>query len=224
MPKANLKTHAYTTIREKIITCEYAPGAFLNEEMLTEQLGASRTPVRDALSRLEQEGLVHIMPKKGVFITPLSISDINMIFEIRDLYETYCLKNYGGRIPGDQLQYFYNLFLNKEASQECYHNNNYFYQLDDEFHHLFISACPNQYIKNNYELIHSQNTRFRYMTGTLTKNRMAETLEEHLSILHACLRSDWNLASEKLIYHLEESKKATIQLVLDVSDNTHIGL
>ena len=48
MPKTNLKTLAYHHIRQKIITCEYAPGAFLNEEMLTEDMNLSRTPVRDA--------------------------------------------------------------------------------------------------------------------------------------------------------------------------------
>ena len=48
MPKMNLKTQAYNTIRQKIVTCEYAPGTFLNEELLTTELGLSRTPVRDA--------------------------------------------------------------------------------------------------------------------------------------------------------------------------------
>ena len=71
MTKTNLKTLAYTAIRHKIITCEYAPGTFLNEERLTEELRLSRTPVRDALSRLEQEELIEIRPKRGIMVTPL---------------------------------------------------------------------------------------------------------------------------------------------------------
>lgn len=66
MSKMNLKTQAYNTIRQKIVTCEYAPGTFLNEELLTTELGLSRTPVRDALSRLEQEELIEIKPKKAL--------------------------------------------------------------------------------------------------------------------------------------------------------------
>ena len=54
MPKINLKTLAYNTIRSKIVTCQYAPGTFLNEEQLTTELSLSLTPVRDALGRLEQ--------------------------------------------------------------------------------------------------------------------------------------------------------------------------
>ena len=64
MAKTNLKTLAYNSIKQKIITCEYAPGTYLSEELITDQLKISRTPVRDALSRLEQEGLLEIRPKK----------------------------------------------------------------------------------------------------------------------------------------------------------------
>lgn len=79
MVKTNLKTLAYNTIKQKIVTCEYAPGTFLNEEILTDELKISRTPIRDALSRLEQEGLIEIKPKKGITVTALSIKDVNMI-------------------------------------------------------------------------------------------------------------------------------------------------
>ena len=68
MPKTNLKTLAYNKIRQKIVTCEYAPGTFLNEEILTEALGLSRTPIRDALGRLEQEGLIYPVRGKGNFV------------------------------------------------------------------------------------------------------------------------------------------------------------
>ena len=67
MAKTNLKTLAYKTIKQKIVTCEYAPGMYLNEEILTEELKISRTPIRDALSRLEQEGLIEIKPKKRYY-------------------------------------------------------------------------------------------------------------------------------------------------------------
>ena len=85
MPKTSLKTLAYNTIKEKIITCEYAPGSLLNEESLTDMLKISRTPIRDALGRLEQEGLIEILPKKGIMVTNLSMPDINMIVEIRQM-------------------------------------------------------------------------------------------------------------------------------------------
>ena len=95
MPKINLKTLAYNTIRNKIVTCQYAPGTFLNEEQLTTELSLSRTPVRDALGRLEQEGLLEIRPKCGILVRPLTLNDIDMIFEVRMMYEPYVLTHYG---------------------------------------------------------------------------------------------------------------------------------
>ena len=64
-------------------------GTFLNEEQLTTELSLSRTPVRDALGRLEQEGLLEIRPKCGILVRPLTLNDIDMTFEVRMLYEPY---------------------------------------------------------------------------------------------------------------------------------------
>ena len=97
--KKSLKQQAYDEIKRKIVTCEYAPNTLLNEELLREELHVSRTPIRDALSRLEQKGLITILPKKGIMVSSLSINDINMVFEVRMMYEPYALLHYGSRIP-----------------------------------------------------------------------------------------------------------------------------
>lgn len=224
MPKTSLKTLAYTIIRQKIVTCEYAPGTFLNEEILTEALGLSRTPIRDALGRLEQEGLVEIRPKQGILITPLSVNDINMIFEVRNIYEPYILKNYGDFLSPEQLNEFYQIFLHTDSKNKCFQNNDYFYELDSNFHSMIVNACPNLYIRNNYVWIQTQTERFRFMTGNVSNNRLEETFKEHLDIIRPCLAKDWDNAAQKLIYHLGESKKATFRLVLNGMDNGNIPL
>ncbi|MDY2812351.1 MAG: GntR family transcriptional regulator, partial [Dorea sp.] len=206
MAKMNLKTQAYNTIRQKIITCEYEPGTFLNEEFLTNQLGLSRTPVRDALGRLEQEGLVEIKPKKGFLVTPLSINMINMIYEIRLLYEPYIIQNYGSSLSTEKLKEFYNIFHQKKSDSTSSQTNDYFYELDAKFHNFIVHACPNTYIHRNYDMIVTQNERFRYMTGNISNHRIDDTCQEHLEIIRSCIQSDWNVAAQKMIYHLEESK------------------
>ena len=99
MPKETLKGHAYFYIKNKIINCEYQPGMLLNEEMLKDEVKASRTPIRDAISRLEQENLVKILPKKGILVSELSIREINSIYESRMMVEPYVIQNYANRIP-----------------------------------------------------------------------------------------------------------------------------
>lgn len=215
MTKTNLKTLAYSTIKHKIVTCEYAPGTDLNEELLTDQLKISRTPVRDALGRLEQEGLVEIKAKKGITVTSLSIKDVNMIFEVRKLYEPYILKNYGEFIPEEKLNDFYRIFSQKNSGSDCFKNNDYFYDLDSSFHQTIVDACPNRYLRQNYSLIQTQSERFRYMTGNISNNRLEDTFREHNAIILACLQKDWTTAEQHLLFHLDESKKATFRLVFD---------
>lgn len=224
MKKTSLKVLAYNEIKEKIITCKYKPGSFLSEELLTEELKISRTPVRDALSRLEQEGLVEIKSKKGITVTAFSFKDINMIFEIRTLYEPYILKNYHSLISDEKLQEFLIIFQSKNISNEYLKDNNNDYKLDTSFHQMIVEACPNTYIRQNYALIQTQSERFRYMTGLTSDNRLEDTFKEHLEIVTACLQKNWDLASEKLIYHLEQSKKASFQLVLDSIENHTINI
>lgn len=224
MPKINLKTVAYNTIRQKIVTCEYAPGSFLNEEILTGELKLSRTPIRDALSRLEQEGLIEIKPKKGIMVMPLSTDTINMIFEVRMLYEPYILLNYGALISADKLKEFYHIFQQTNAKSECIQNNNYFYDLDSAFHSLIITACPNIYLQQNYNKIQTQDARFRFMTGDVSSCRLDATFKEHLEIICYCLQNDWKKAAEKMTYHLEQSKQASFSLIFSGMEQQNIYL
>lgn len=215
MAKVNLKTLAYNTIKEKIITCEYAPGTFLNEENLTEALSISRTPIRDALSRLEQEGLIEIRSKKGIIVTNLTMPDINMIFEIRQLYEPYVLEQYGSRLDDNKLTKFYHEFSTLDNLDIDALNTNKYYELDSSFHEMILDVCPNIYILRNYDLIRNQSARFRYMTGHDSRTRRENTFKEHTEIITACLQKDFSLAAEKMRYHLEESKKATFKLAFE---------
>lgn len=129
-----------------------------------------------------------------------------MIFEIRKLYEPYILKNYGSFLSEDKLHEFYYIFSHKDASSECFQNNNYFYDLDSSFHQMIVDTCSNIYLRQNYALIQTQSERFRFMTGNISNNRLEDTFKEHIAIIIPCLEKDWATAAEKLLYHLDESK------------------
>lgn len=213
MKKESLKLQAYTVIKERIVSCEYAPGTLLNEEVLREQIGASRTPIRDALSRLEQEGLITIIPKKGVMVSGLSISDINMIFEVRMLYEPFALLNYGFTLSDEQIMRFYREFSTPREADDSLD----FFTLDDEFHAAIVAAMPNRFLRQTYDMIQTQNRRFRVMTGQFSQSRLAETMQEHLNIVKACLKKDWARAAEEMRAHLAASKNSTFDLLLNTN-------
>lgn len=214
MKKESLKLQAYNIIKEKIINCEYAPNTLLNEEALRDEVNASRTPIRDALSRLEQEGLILILPKKGIMVSGLSISEINMIFEVRMLVEPYALEHYGCTLP-DQV------FLDSYAQLTEFAGNGFseaFFAKDDAFHHMIVSAVKNRFLLQTYDSIQTQNRRFRVMTGQIQDDRPAKTIEEHMAIVRACLKKDWKLAAEAMRVHLQQSKNATFDLLLKMRD------
>lgn len=209
MAKDNLKHQAYNLIKEKIINCEFTPGAVFNEEFLCEEVNTSRTPVRDALSRLEQEGLIRIMPKRGIMISELSLKDVNMVFEMRLLLEPYALKQYGHALDEETLLSYYQFFT---ASAEKHDDN--FFQVDEEFHLWVMSASKNIYLTKNYELLHNQNLRFRILTGKRSAERLEQTCAEHTAILKACIKKDWDAASLAMERHLQQSKECTFELLL----------
>ena len=76
--KLSLKLQAYQYLKTKILNCEYRPNEFLNEQKLCAEMGnISRTPMRDALGRLEQEGLITILPKKGLMVSGITEEDVH---------------------------------------------------------------------------------------------------------------------------------------------------
>ena len=151
--KPSLKLQAYQYLKTKILNCEYAPSQFLNEQKLCAEMGnISRTPMRDALGRLEQEGLITILPKKGLMVSPITDEDVHSIYEVRLLVEPYALRVYGSQLPRDQLEKFVLLMQHPEMMPD-------FCAADDAFHELLISPLPNRYLRSAHDSITGQNTR-----------------------------------------------------------------
>lgn len=194
--KLSLKLQAYNYLKTKILHCEYAPNEFLNEQKLCEEMGnISRTPMRDALGRLEQEGLIIILPKKGLMVSGITASDVRSIFEVRLLVEPYALRTYGQEIPRKDLLEFYDLMHSPDKIED-------FCRADDDFHTLMVSVLPNKYLRAAYDGIFGQNTRFRIMTGNVGMIGKEETCEEHLAVLEAALAGDWDTAADAMEKHL----------------------
>lgn len=211
MAKEPLKLQAYQIIKDNIINCTYAPGAIINEELIREDINVSRTPIRDALSRLEQEGLVKILPKKGIIVSEMTVKDLNMLFESRNLVEPYVLRHYGNRIPQETYLKYYRMYqdyLNGKITTYSYTD------MDESFHQMFINASENSYFLNLYSTIESQIRRTRVITGKASHDRLIATVNEHLAITDAALKNDWKVAANAMQMHLNMSKNASFDYIL----------
>ncbi len=197
LTKPSLKLQAYQYLKAKILSCEYAPNEFLNEQKLCEEMGnISRTPMRDALGRLEQEGLITILPKKGLMVSGITDEDVRSIYEVRLLVEPYALRKYGALLPRKELLEYADLMHNPDKIGD-------FCEADDAFHSLMVSTLNNKYLRIAYDRISGQSTRFRIITGRVGMIMQENTLEEHLAVLDAALAGDWEKAASAMDYHLQ---------------------
>lgn len=208
--KVSMQSKAYEFIKQKITACEYAPNQMLSEAQLQEELGFSRTPVREAIGRLEQEGLLRVFPKRGIVVSDFSIRDVSMIFEVRRLIEPYALRNYGNNLDPDRVQEFYDAFEHANLSD----NFEQFYELDDRFHALLLTALPNTYLTDLYARIQTQNMRLRVLSGQFINDRLQAGTEEHLAIAEACLERNWERAAIAMSKHLQNSEKSSLAIIL----------
>ncbi|WP_320130595.1 GntR family transcriptional regulator [uncultured Sphaerochaeta sp.] len=209
MAEKGLKILAYKQIKKRILDCTYLPGSMINEEQIKETCGVSRTPIREALGILENEGLVSIKPKKGILVSPISIDDVNQIFEARILIEPYLLQTYGSTLNQDKLLDFFSRQSNCDP-----HNKSLSFELDSEFHSLILNDLTNNYLKQFFESIMEKNYRLMILTGKKDK-RIHESIEEHLSITKALLMADWETAANAMLLHLQASKRSTFELLFD---------
>ncbi len=207
LKKKTLKQIAYDYIKCKIINCEYAPNAFINEEMIAKELNVSRTPIREALMRLEQEQLINILPKRGIVVCPLTPDLITSIFETRILLEPYIIENYGMYLDKDKLLYFKNKYEGEE-----YRKDKSEFEIDDEFHIFLYNCSKNKYLVKTLENTTVQNQRIRIYSG-IKVFRVPITYDQHISIINALLNEDYKLAAKRLREHIVQSKKNSLEIV-----------
>lgn len=203
MAKTSLKQIAYQKIKEKIINSEYASNSFMNEEFLCNDLQMSRTPVRDALGRLEQENLISIIPKKGFFILPLSIEEINMIYEGRILLESYIIRNYCQHLSEDSLRQLEEILTVREDTD--------YFRMDDLFHEEIIHQSKNRYLLQLHNSLRDQNRRLRLLIGRSVTERIQQTYKEHMEIYNKLLSYDAEEAARLMENHIRSARESTFR-------------
>lgn len=202
-----LKEKAYKIIKDKIARCELAPGEILNEKSLIEEIGASRTPIREALSRIEQENLVRIIPKRGVFVSEITMKDISEIYQVREELDPFITKLATPYVPEKELLRYQQLFSQIDSLK--YSES---IEIDDQFHSLILMSCNNSYLIQMMNNIYVQNQRIRVLSARLN-NRIKVSANEHLDIISNLLKRDADKAAEAMRKHIVSSKNVAFQII-----------
>lgn len=214
---APIKLDSYQPLRE--VVCEslreairrgiLKPGERIMEIQLAEELGVSRTPVREAIRKLELEGYVVMMPRRGTYVANMSIRDINEIFEIRTALESLSNGLAAEHITDEELEHLQRLLVIiggyiKEGNMEK------IVETDIEFHDLMYHAARNQRLVGIISNLRDQLTRFRTLSMS-HPGRLEATLEEHKAIVEAIANGDRRSASKAAERHMENSEKTLLQ-------------
>ncbi len=156
----SMARQAYRLLEEQLVTLQLPPGVLIGERDLMDRAGIGRTPVREAIQKLSAEGLLQILPRKGLMVSPLRRSDLRQIIEARRVLERLMVIKAAERATSDQRQALRVLAAHLETADD---NLNGFFRLDRRLDELLAEACNNRYLVNALAAMHSQCRRLWYL-------------------------------------------------------------
>lgn len=196
-----LKQRAYETIKELILSGQSQGGEALSVGELAERFGVSRTPVREALLRLEQEGLVETVPYRGTYVKVISEEEIAEVYEVRGVLEGLAARLATARIPQEELEAFESALqsLDKEmvlGEYERYVDN------DTRFHEMIVENCGNKTLEDLVRQLSDRSYRIRVYAQQISGDHMTQSHEEHRWVLRALREGDAVAAERLMTEHL----------------------
>ncbi len=214
-PSANadgtLGQRVYRALKKDIITGQYQPGEALSEKTLAKRYHSSRTPVREAAARLQQEHLMRIVPNRGYFITQITIQWVNEIYEFRAAVEGACAElaaqNNWDQAVMKQLSELAN------AEHRVDDRNGYirFIEADTEFHNAIAGLTRNPLLIRAVADMRSQMERIMY--ASIDAGYYGELpVMEHQGIVEAIQNRDAALARKRMCDHIYVSKDKVLRL------------
>lgn len=197
----SLADQAFEDIKEKILKLYFLPGQYLNEGALCALLGVGRTPVHQALQRLQHEGLVEVMPRKGVIVQPGSISEILKILDSRATIEADLARNAASRATPKQVEELKALARAGVGATTPSQLED-FIEADRAFHSKFADLAENPVLSEFARTLHERSIRYWYLHLWQTFDGKS-TGGEHAAIADAIAKGDGEAAAKAVRTHIE---------------------
>lgn len=198
--KFSLRGRVFHHLREDILSGKYKEGDELKEVAIGEELGVSRTPVREAFRQLELEGLIQIIPNKGAYVTGITQKDVKDIYVIRSLLEGLCARWACEHITEEQMEEMEeNIYLAKFHAKKGHLEQ--LAELDNRFHDILYEACNSKMLEHQLKDFHEYVLRVRKKT-LANVNRGPKSNEEHEQIMEAIKAKDADRAEKLANMHM----------------------
>lgn len=204
----SLADQVYERLEYGILTGEYQPGEIMSEKRLAAELGVSRTPIREAMTRLIYEKLINETPS-GNEVRGISQSDVEDIFEVRKHLELLASKKAADNMTTDELSKLQEVVEQQEffASKGDVQKVR---DLDTEFHDLIYMGCGSVTLQSILTPIHHKLMKFR-KASLEHEGRILESVAEHKAILEAIKTDDKESIDELMLKHIEKARQNVIE-------------
>ena len=210
----SLTDQAYQELEERIVTLQLQPGEVLSETALSEQLGIGRTPIREALQRLAREGLILILPRKGILVSEINPSKQLLVLEVRRELERLMARAGAARRTGLERDTFLAIANGMEHAASD-NDDIAFMRYDNELNTLISRAAHNEYALRAIDLMNGLSRRFWYVHYKEAAD-LPLCARLHASVARAIANGDPEqaaAASDRLVDYVETFTRATVETV-----------
>jgi DNA-binding GntR family transcriptional regulator len=206
----NLRDQTYDIIKNMIIVREIEPGKKINEEQLAKEIRVSRTPIREALCRLENEGIVKIIPRRGAFVADLNEINVSEILLIREVLEGLVARLATENMDEKTLDKLKKALDKVNTTSEEDRDLVTYTRSEVDFHASLLSASNNHMLKSMMEIVNAHLQIIRLRTVVIPE-RAQKTVKEHHQILKAIEKGDAHDAEELMRRHVRSVREVALR-------------
>ena len=195
----SLGQQAYIALRQKIVRLDFAPGDVLREDELQASLGLGRTPIREALQRLQREHFVTVIPRRGMFVSGIEVEELSMLFETRAVLEPYAARLAALRGTPDEWDEMAETLA--QTSDESLDDVAQL-ALDRRCHEIIWSASGNRFLLDTLDMLYAQSDRLWHLYLADVSD-MQHAVDEHQAILSALRDGDGDEVASLVETHVQ---------------------
>lgn len=214
--EGTLSERAYKSIKQSILSLDLKPGEMVLEDNLSNMLGISRTPIREALKKLIYEGLVTITPGKGTHVTELTVEDFLNICPIRNTLELLSVRMSAENRTEKNIEILYDLLEEQKIlMKQSTLNQRRYLEIDRKFHMTIVSSTKNDILVKY--LLQINEYYNRYLFFTRFESRAENVVIEHSEIIDAIKSRDKEKAERLMEYHLNGVSESILSALIELN-------
>ncbi|MBR2674396.1 MAG: GntR family transcriptional regulator [Mogibacterium sp.] len=206
-----LKDLVYLELKHKILTGEIVSQTRLMEIDLSEKMNVSRTPIREAIKKLADDGLVKIVPRRGAYVANISIKDMLDVFEVREDMEGFAAMLAAQRIGEEEKTVLRRIEEEYDAALGSRDSKDSIIELDEKFHNFIVGCCGNETLSELVKYVQELSLRFRYLYYNDISLYEA-TAEQHHRLTEAICNGRADDARNEADTHIKALKEFVFEL------------